>query len=110
LNTEFSPVAARNLREAEEHWAMQRPAAIILDIMLRGEDNWLWLAEIKNDPERRAIPVIIVTEVEDKRKGLSLGADAYYVKPLFKEQLLSTLRTLIAHAETDFLTEQPPTV
>ena len=110
LNTEFRPVAAHNLRDAEEHWAMQRPAAIILDIMLRGEDNWLWLAEIKNDPERRAIPVIIVTEVEDKRKGLSLGADAYYVKPLFKEQLLSTLRTLVAQTETDFLTEQPPTI
>ncbi len=110
LNTEFRPVVARNLRDAEEHWAMQRPAAIILDIMLRGEDNWLWLAEIKNDPERRAIPVMIVSEVEDKRKGLSLGADAYYVKPLFKEQLLSTLRTLVAQTETDFLTEPHPTV
>lgn len=95
LNTEFRPVPARNLREAIERWTMQRPAAVILDILLQGEDSWLWLTELKNDPARSDVPVIIVTEVEDKRKGLSLGADAYYVKPLFKQQLLSTLRTLI---------------
>ncbi len=94
-NTEFRTVTARNLREATERWTAERPAAVILDIVLQGEDSWLWLAEIKNDPTRSEVPVIIVTEVEDKRKGLSLGADAYYVKPLFKQQLLSTLRTLV---------------
>lgn len=98
LNTEFRPVPARNLREAVERWTAQRPAAVILDIMLRGEDSWLWLAELKNDPARSDVPVVIVTEVEDKRKGLSLGADAYYVKPLFKQQLLSTLRTLVGES------------
>lgn len=95
LNTEFRPIAAYSLRDAVECWAAQRPAAVILDIVLQGEDNWLWLAEIKNDPARRDVAVVVVTEVEDKRKGLSLGADAYYVKPMFKQQLLSTLRTLI---------------
>lgn len=95
LNTEFRPVAAKTVRDAVDCWAAQQPAAVILDILLQGEYSWLWLAEIKNDPERRQVPVIVVTEVEDKRKGLSLGADAYHLKPLFKEQLLSTLRTLI---------------
>ena len=95
LNTEFRAVPARNLREAGERWIAEPPAAVILDIVLQGEDSWLWLAEIKNDPARCDVPVVIVTEVEDKRKGFSLGADAYYVKPLFKQQLLSTLRTLV---------------
>lgn len=99
LNTEFRPVPARNLREAVERWAQDRPAAVILDIVLYGEDSWLWLTELKNDPARSDVPVIIVTEVEDKRKGLSLGADAYYVKPLFKQQLLSTLRTLVGRPQ-----------
>lgn len=108
LNTEFRPIPAVNLRDAGEQWAMQRPAAVILDIMIHGEDNWLWLAELKNDPERSDVPVIIVTEVEDRRKGLSLGADAYYVKPLFREQLLSTLRTLIRQPVSDVTLEQLP--
>lgn len=95
LNSEFRAVPARNLREAAERWTVETPAAVILDIVLQGEDSWLWLAELKNDPVRCDVPVVIVTEVEDKRKGFSLGADAYYVKPLFKQQLLSTLRTLV---------------
>lgn len=107
-NTEFRPVAARSLREAAERWIAERPAAVILDIVLQGEDSWLWLAEIKNDPVRCDVPVIIVTEVEDKRKGLSLGADAYYVKPLFKQQLLSTLRTLAGQRLPEFSQEHLP--
>ncbi len=104
--TEFRAVAARSLREAAERWLVERPVAVILDIMLQGEDSWLWLAEIKSDPARSDVPVIIVTEVEDKRKGLSLGADAYYVKPLFKQQLLSTLRTLVGQPLTELTHEQ----
>ncbi len=110
LNTEFRPVPARNLREAVERWAQDRPAAVILDIMLYGEDSWLWLTELKNDPARSDVPVIIVTEVEDKRKGLSLGADAYYVKPLFKQQLLSTLRTLVGQPQPVLGHEQQQSV
>lgn len=110
LNTEFRPVPARNLREAVERWAQDRPAAVILDIMLYGEDSWLWLTELKNDPARSGVPVIIVTEVEDKRKGLSLGADAYYVKPLFKQQLLSTLRTLVGQPQPVLGQEQQQSV
>lgn len=100
-NTEYRGVMARNLREAAERWAAERPAAVILDIVLHGEDSWLWLAELKNDPARSDVPVIIVTEVEDKRKGFSLGADAYHIKPLFKQQLLSTLQTLVAEPHPD---------
>lgn len=95
--TEFRPVFARSVREAVELWEQDRPAAVILDILLHGENSWHWLAELKNDPLRRQVPVIIATEIEDERKGLALGADAYYIKPLLQAQLLSTLRTLTQH-------------
>ena len=97
--SEFRVVAARSVREAQERWEQQRPAAVILDILLHGENAWHWLAELKNDPLRRQVPVIVATEIEDKRKGLALGADAYYVKPLLRQQLLSTLRALIGHTQ-----------
>lgn len=95
--SEFRVVAARSVREAQERWEQQRPAAVILDILLHGENAWHWLAELKNDPQRRQVPVIIATEIDDKRKGLALGADAYYVKPLLRQQLLATLRALLGH-------------
>lgn len=95
--TEFRVVAARSVREAQERWEQQRPAAVVLDILLHGENAWHWLAELKNDPLRRQVPVIVATEIDDMRKGLALGADAYYVKPLLRQQLLSTLRALIGN-------------
>ncbi|OBV38904.1 ATP-binding protein [Janthinobacterium psychrotolerans] len=94
-DTEFRPVFARSVHEAVELWEQERPAAVLLDILLHGENSWHWLAELKNDPLRRHVPVIIATEVEDQRKGLALGADAYYIKPLLRPQLLAGLRGLI---------------
>ena len=66
--------------------------------MLHGQYSWHWLAEIKSDPQRLAVPIVITTEIDDKRKGLALGADAYYTKPLFRQELLATLRRLTTPA------------
>lgn len=96
LDSEFRVVAARTVREASELWSAVNPVAVVMDIMLYGQDAWPWLAELKNDPVRRSIPIIVATEIEDRRKGLSLGADAYFIKPLFKHQLLAALRALVA--------------
>jgi DNA-binding response OmpR family regulator len=68
--------------------------AVLLDILLKGEDSWRWLADLKQD-EQRNVPVIIASSVEDERKGLALGADAYFQKPLLKADLLSSLRELL---------------
>ncbi len=97
--SEFRLLASRSVREADELWPQIEPAVVVLDIMLHGEDSWSWLTRLKRDPARRLTPVIVATEVDDARKGLSLGADAYFVKPLSKQQLLSSLRELLsAHA------------
>jgi len=90
----FRPVYAASVREAEEQWLAQPPVAVLLDIALKGEDSWRWLADIKNDPRRARVPVVLATETDDKRKGLALGADAYYIKPLSRLELLSTLEFL----------------
>ena len=95
-DTRYQPFGARNLREARELLQRVRPQAIVLDIMLKGEDSWRWLSELKSTPATANIPVIVVTTVEDERKGLALGADAYCVKPVSAEQLLSKLDTLTA--------------
>jgi len=94
--TRYQPLSARSLREAREQMQRVRPQAIVLDIMLRGEDAWRWLTELKGNAETAAIPVIVVTSIEDERKGLALGADAYCVKPLSAEKLLAKLDSLTA--------------
>ncbi len=87
----FQIVSARTVREAENALQNIRPVAIVLDILLGGEDAWTFLAQIKSDPATKDIPVIIATSVEDRTKGLALGAEYYTIKPVEKRTLLDLL-------------------
>jgi signal transduction histidine kinase len=98
-DTEFCVVPARNLREAEASWIAREPAAVVLDIMLAGTDSWRWLAETKNDDRRKNVPIIVASEVDDRRKGFSLGADAYFIKPVIHDELIETLRKVTRPAQ-----------
>jgi DNA-binding response OmpR family regulator len=100
----YRAVPARSLREADLLLASTQPAAIILDVVLNGVESWLWLAARKNDAGGQGhtgIPIIIASEIDDKAKGLALGADAYFLKPLFREELLSTLSCLLGSELAD---------
>ena len=57
--------------------ARLRPRAVVLDIMLRGEETWEWLARTKASEATQNIPVIVISTVEERQKGLALGADTY---------------------------------
>jgi CheY-like chemotaxis protein/two-component sensor histidine kinase len=95
-NTDFRPLLVRSIWEAERVLESTLPAAVLLDIHLGSEDTWGWLAKLKGDTERRRIPVIVVTEIDDKAKGYALGADAYFIKPVFRDELLDMLQKLTA--------------
>ncbi len=71
-----------------------KPIAILLDIMMPGRDGWQVLTELKKHPETRDIPVIIVSVIDDKDRGFSLGAAAYLTKPIQEEDLLKALKRL----------------
>jgi CheY-like chemotaxis protein len=90
----FQVVPARTLREARQLLTEARPRAVVLDIVLRGEDAWAFLAELKAGEATRHLPVLVVTTVEDQPKGIALGADAYAVKPLDRAWLLENLTRL----------------
>jgi signal transduction histidine kinase/CheY-like chemotaxis protein len=90
--TEFQAIPARSLHEARQALARVPPRAIVLDILLAGEDSWSFLAWAKGEPTLRQVPVIVATTVEDRAKGLALGADAYGVKPVARAWLLRELR------------------
>jgi signal transduction histidine kinase/CheY-like chemotaxis protein len=71
-----------------------RPAAITLDVMMPDLDGWTVLAALKGDPALAGIPVILVTIVDEKTRGYSLGATDYMVKPIDRERLAGILRSL----------------
>jgi DNA-binding response OmpR family regulator len=93
-NSTYQAVGVGTVREAREMTRSIRPQAIVLDILLRGEDSWRYLNELKTDPATATIPVLVLTAVEDERKGLALGADGYCLKPVSRASLLERLDAL----------------
>ncbi|MCA1841779.1 MAG: response regulator, partial [Actinobacteria bacterium] len=65
------------------------PALIVLDVVIPGLDGWDLLTRLKGDPALAGIPVIVVSMLDDEKKGLTLGASDYLVKPVGRDQLLT---------------------
>ena len=95
-DTPYRTIAAQTLHQASAAIERVRPAAIILDILLRHEDAWRWLAEIKAAPESHSIPVVVITSVDEERKALALGADLFARKPVDREALIALLNQATA--------------
>ena len=68
-----------------------QPAAITLDVMMPDMDGWSVLRALKADPVLRKIPVIMLTMIDDRTRGYSLGAVDYLTKPVDREALHKTL-------------------
>jgi PAS domain S-box-containing protein len=81
-------------RDALEVVGSVQPAAVILDIMMPGKDGWQVLHELKQNPATQDIPVIILSIVDNRKLGFSLGAAEYIVKPVSRDLLLRKLHSL----------------
>ncbi len=69
---------------------------IVLDVMLPKLDGWQALQRIRQGGKH--MPVLFLTardQIEDRVKGLELGADDYLVKPFAFSELLARVRTLL---------------
>src|SRR3990167_803889 len=69
---------------------------VVLDVMLPGIDGWGVLREMRRATKQ--VPVLFLTardQVDDRVKGLELGADDYLVKPFAFSELLARVRTLL---------------
>jgi signal transduction histidine kinase/CheY-like chemotaxis protein len=64
-----------------------RPIAITLDVMMPDLDGWSVLAALRQDPELAEIPVIMITILDEHRRGVALGAAGYLTKPIDRERL-----------------------
>jgi CheY-like chemotaxis protein len=73
-----------------------QPNVILLDLLIPDHSGWTILAELKADPRTREIPVIIVSVVDDRARGMAAGAAAYLVKPVDREALRKALSEVAA--------------
>jgi two-component system cell cycle response regulator DivK len=76
----------------------EHPDLILMDVQLPVLDGHEATRRIKQNPELRAIPVIVVTSYAlsgDETKAMAAGCDAYVAKPFSPRQLLATIRTFL---------------
>ena len=69
-----------------------RPSAILLDIMMPQVDGWTVLSALKRDPDLAGIPVIIVSMLDERPLGLSLGAAEFLTKPIDRSRLVDVVK------------------
>lgn len=81
------------------------PDLVLLDIMLPGEDGISILKHLRDDPETKTVPIIMVTAKTteaDKVNGLDTGADDYITKPFGVTELVSRVKAMLRRTSLDF--------
>jgi CheY-like chemotaxis protein len=89
--------AIEYLRRRGEWGNALRPDLVLLDLNLPRKDGREVLAEVKGDPELRAIPIVVLTTSEaeeDVLKSYQLHANAYVTKPVDFERFVSIVRQI----------------
>ena len=101
-------VLGRDGNEGIELVREHAPAAVILDIRLPGMDGWSVLTALRADEATRDIPVVIVSILDERSRGLAHGAADYLVKPVGRDDLVGALRRVGAVDAADDRTPPLP--
>jgi signal transduction histidine kinase len=95
----YDTAEAYDGEEGLKRVAEYNPDLIILDVMMPKLDGYDVCQRLKSDENTKYIPVLMLTaksEVEDKVKGLDIGADHYLAKPFNYKELSARVRSLVA--------------
>ena len=90
----YRVISAHNADEGVALVKRHRPAAVTVDILMPGKDGWQTIAILKDDPETRDVPVIVLSAMDNSDLGFAMGVHDYLVKPLDKDAMLSALKRI----------------
>jgi two-component system phosphate regulon response regulator PhoB len=103
----FTPLFAKDGVRALSAARDERPALIVLDLMLPEVDGLEVCKILRRDPTTSGIPILMLTARAaemDRVLGLELGADDYVTKPFSPRELVLRIKKLLARAKA---TEEP---
>ena len=95
---DFQLVEANDGLDGLKKLAADRFDLILTDLNMPVMDGLKFIAMVRNDPNYRTIPIVIITTegaVDDRDRALALGADACITKPIQNTQILDTVRGLL---------------
>ncbi len=87
--------SAASGEEGLERFVAADPDLVLLDVMLPGMDGWEVLKEIRKRSDRPVILITALGRLDDKVKGLSLGADDYIGKPFAWEEVRARISAVM---------------
>ncbi|MBI3890491.1 MAG: response regulator [Candidatus Wallbacteria bacterium] len=91
----YSVLGAASGREGLRMAMSSQPSVILLDIALPDMIGWDVLRELKQNPETRNTPVIVMSVIDNKALGFSLGAADYLIKPVGKNKWVESVRRVL---------------
>jgi putative two-component system response regulator len=89
---------ADNAARAEMLIRENPPDVILLDVVMPGKSGIELCRELKNNPETRLIPVVMITGLtdrDDKIRAIEAGADDFLNKPIFPEEMFARVKSLV---------------
>ena len=97
----FDVISAGDGRSGLERVVAEQPDVVLSDIMMPRLDGLQLLAQLKNDPRTRDVPVILLSakaQNAEVEQGLDLGADDYVTKPFDPLELIDRVNAVLAEA------------
>ncbi len=91
----YTVIEAENGQDAVTKTKTLQPDLVILDIMMPELSGFDVAAVVKNDPATMHIPIVILSIVEDEKRGYRLGVDRYMTKPIDVDALLGEIDQLL---------------
>ena len=95
LSRTYRVITTEDAIEALKVLQTQEVAAVILEPATSGEAGWALISTIRDMKNRSPVQVILCSALDERRRGLGLGAAAYLVKPVLPMTLLDTLNRVL---------------
>src|SRR5262245_2283406 len=98
----YDVTTATNAEAAIAAIQAQHPDLILLDVIMPGRSGYEICRELKENPDTRLIPIVMITgltDMESKVRGIEAGADDFLNKPIFPEELFARVRSLLKMKE-----------
>jgi DNA-binding response OmpR family regulator len=100
LSQAYRVFLCTNEREALALIGSEAISAVVLEPALEGGSGWELLSRLSGALAGRNVPIILCSTLDERRRGLLLGATVYLVKPILPALLLETLRRVMPPGET----------
>ena len=97
----FEVTISMNGAECVEWAKTLQPDIIVMDLNLPGVDGWEATRRLKNQPETKDIPIIVLTadpKEKSREKALAAGCDEFELKPIDFEGLIGKIQSLLSRS------------